>query len=139
MNINMLTIVLLSSLLAGCVATPKVVPSDTPSDGKRIFRACESLRASDPTIARQGVQELFIVGGLEAYTILHLKWIAEPNPEIRKAILHGFSKIGDHRNIVDPGFPKEWVDAARRFSPAERRTRLQELREYFPEEMKRHR
>ena len=120
---------------AGCAARHDAKRERAPVRAVRVFGACENLRASDPTVALQGIATLLDVRGLEAYTLLHLKWIAEPNPEIRKDILAGFASIGDHRYIADPGFPQEWVKAAERFSIQEREVRLRELREYFPEEM----
>jgi hypothetical protein len=136
MNMRILTMVLVFAVLTGCVTTPETKSTGTPTTELRIHGACENLRSSDPTVARQGIQGLFLVGGLEAYTILHLKWIAEPDPEIRNAILAGFSKLGDHRHIVDPTFPREWVLAAQRCAPSERKVRLQELNKYFPKEVK---
>ena len=91
----------------------------------------------DVEIVSQGVEGLFEIGGLEALTLLHLKWIAESNSEIRRRILIGFAKIGDHRYIADPNFPMEWVLAAERFRASEMEDRMKELRRYFPSDMKR--
>jgi len=136
MNMRMILISVLSVFLTGCAVTFNPESADTRTEEQRRYWACESLGSTDPTIARQGIALLFSVGGLEAYTVLHLQWIAEPNPEIRKYILEGFSKIGDHRHIADSSFPREWVRASRRFSSPEKETRLRELKEYFPQEMK---
>ena len=103
----------------------------------RIFSYCEMLRMSDVEIFSQGVDGLFEIGGLQALTLLRLKWIAEPNSEIRKRILVGFAKIGDHRYIADPNFPMEWVLAAERFRDSEMDARIKELRRYFPSDMDR--
>jgi len=97
------------------------------------FLACETLRARDANIARSGIRALFEIGGLEAYMLLHLKWIAEPNPEIRRYILEGFTEIGDLRYIVDPIFPRKWLEATSRFAPREKAARMRELMKYFPE------
>jgi len=126
-------------LLAGCITAPDLTPGNNAGNGQRIFRACESLRCGDPEIAQHGIAELFNIGGLEAFTLLHLKWIAEPNPEIRRYILKGFTKLGDHRHIADPDFPQGWVEAAKRSSSPERDARLRELEKYFPKEMKSYR
>jgi len=111
------------------------VSPDPVSD--RIFVYCEMLRMSNLEIVSQGVEGLFEVGGLQALTILHLKWIAESNSEIRKVILAGFAKIGDHRYIADPSFPMAWVLAAERFRDNERDARIKELRRYFLSDMER--
>lgn len=71
----------------------------------RIHTACEELRSSDPEIKNEAVRQLFDMGGLTAYRILHLEWIADPNPEIKKQILIGFHIIGDHRHITTLGYP----------------------------------
>ena len=137
LKMKMIPTILLTMLLTGCAGAPDPQWANAPTGAQRVYWACENLRCSDPTIARQAISGLFGVGGLEAYTLLHLKWIAEPNPEIRKYILEGFSKIGDHRHIADPDFPQEWVKAAKRFSSPEKEIRLRELKEHFPEETKR--
>ena len=120
---------------AGCRTVSGPIVAGSTAGGQRVFVACEMLRSADPAITRQGVSELFSIGGLEAYTLLHLKWIAEPNPEIRMYILEGFSQIGDHRHIADPSFPHEWIKAAMRFPSPEKDTRLRELKKYFPKDI----
>ena len=103
-----------------------------------MFALVGGLRSHDPEVTKGVIEELFKFGGLEALMLLHFKWIEEPNPEIRKQILEGFAKIGDHRHIADPSFPKEWHDAAMRFSTPEKEQRLKEIRDYFPEELRRY-
>ncbi len=136
MSTRTILVSLLVLSVTGCAGRHDAASSNAPTGALRVFWACESLRASDPTIVRQAIATLFRVRGLEAYMLLHLKWIAEPNPEVRKDILAGFANIGDHRGIADPDFPQEWVKAAERFPTQEREARLRELREHFPEEMR---
>ena len=120
---------------AVCKSENNSVAGKSSNSDIRFFRACESIRCNDPEIALQGINELFEEGGLAALNILHLKWIQEPNPEIRKYILEGFVKIGDHRYIADPSFPQGWVKAASLYSSPEKEFRLEELEKYFPEAM----
>ena len=120
--------------MVACGANPHSESVNMRDHGQRLYAACEALRSGDPSIARQGVRDLFCIGGLEAYTLLHLKWIAEPHPDIRAYILEGFSKMGDHRHIADPEFPRAWIAAAKRFPSPEKEIRLRELRKYFPGE-----
>ena len=122
-------------LFVGCVEKP--ISKDEPNRyGIVVFRYCECLRSSDPEVVLPAIDGLFETGGLEAYMLLHLKWIAEPNAEIRNRILHGFSKIGDHRYIADPDFPGKWVEASERFASPEKERRMYELKRYFPSDMK---
>jgi hypothetical protein len=140
MNVNRLIAIglLCAITLLPCTLgrTETVIGGNDLKD-QQIFGYCEMLRMGDSKIVKQGVDGLFKIGGLQALTILHLKWIAEQNPEIRNHILSGFSKIGDHRFIADPDFPKEWIRASKRFLDPERETRLRELRRYFPKDMER--
>ena len=101
----------------------------------QMFVACERIRSRDPEIKIPVIRDLFKVRGLVAYRLLYLEWIAEPNPEFRKHILEGFKKIGDHVHIASD-FPNDWISVSERFLAEECEQRLAELREYFPEEMK---
>ncbi len=137
-------LVLLLSVVVACIVSPPPAIPESPGrmnsvpPAVRLFEACEGLRCQDPGICQPAIDQLFEVPGLISYTILHLKWIAEANPEIRNHILEKYSRPGDHRHIADPAFPQEWVDAANRFPPEERNVRLQELHTYFPGDMERH-
>ncbi|MHC4336463.1 MAG: HEAT repeat domain-containing protein [Planctomycetota bacterium] len=122
-------------LLVGCGDKP-ISKDECNRRGIVVFMYCECLRSSDPEVVLPAVDGLFEVGGLEAYMLLHLKWIAEPNTQIRNHILLGFSKIGDHRYIADPAFPRKWVEASRRFASPEKERRMYELKKYFPSDVK---
>ena len=126
------TIISLIGLLivAGCAEEP--TSEDKSNEFSMvIFRSCECLRSSDPEVIFPAIDGLFKHGCLETYMLLHLKWIAEPNPQIRDHILLGFSRIGDHRYIADPDFPKGWVEASKRFASSEKERRMGEIKKYF--------
>ena len=117
------------------------VPTESRSADERLqqfFVASELLRANDPNIRTQGVTMLFDLRGLYAYTTLKYMWLAESNPNVRKAIVKGFKKLGDHVFIADPDFPRDWVVGLKHFEQMERQKRLRELRDYFPKEVARY-
>lgn len=94
-----------------------------------------TLKLNDPSVVESSYDWIASHGVLGAGVAL-LKWIQEPNPQIRRYILEAYSKLGDGMFIRDGDFPKMWFDASNRFQEPERSQRLDELRKYWPELIK---
>lgn len=96
----------------------------------------EAFCGSTPEQVGSASSVLACLGGLEDILLLYYRWIAEPNPEIRRTILMRMKKLHPEGYLIG-GMGRNglegWVSASRRFKSPEREERLAELVEFFPQ------
>jgi len=103
-------------------------------------RAMMGFQAGDPTIVAPAIKKLCELMTTPDLMLVHYRWIASTNPQIRKTILEEFWKLSsdpadyDRLGIVfHDKHLTEWIGASLRFSSPEKERRLEELKAYFPE------
>jgi len=121
-------------MLVGCgQMSNKERTIDKPS--MAFNHACEHIRSSDPCIRIKAVDEFVKDGSLQSELMLYYWWIEEDDKSIRERILHFFTKdkMGEYYPGVTIRYIPGWIKAINRMLPEERKTRLNELKKYFPD------
>jgi len=135
MKKTIILLLVLSLRIGGCgQMSNKEGTVDKPS--MALTHACEHIRSSDPSIRIKAIDEFVKDGSLQSELMLYYWWIEEDDKSIRERILHFFTKdkMGEYYPGVTERYLPGWIKAINKMLPEERKTRLNELKKYFPDE-----